>query len=237
MRLLRIKIFQETACYQKPLAFKVGETYPLAPFSTVKGMLHAVLNATEYIPMNLSIQGTYESMMIDYVKKYMYKKANVQFPFSVAGLGMDIEPENVTSMPMYLHLLYNIEHVIHIDAETKILDDLYRRLSETNQTLSLGRWEDLVRIDEIEFVEMKEQGNVTIPYDCYIPTEWAETRRELKSDTIAKMYFRLPRKYEIIRGKRVWDHISTVYLPMNRETEFTKVIPHDGCYPIFLMEG
>lgn len=54
MKLLRLKIFQETACYLKPFAFKVGETFPLAPFSTVKGMLHAVLDAKEYIPMNIS---------------------------------------------------------------------------------------------------------------------------------------------------------------------------------------
>lgn len=68
MKLLRLKFFQETACYQKPFAYKVGETYPLAPFSTVKGMLHAVLDAKEYIPMNLSIQGQSETMLIDYQK-------------------------------------------------------------------------------------------------------------------------------------------------------------------------
>ena len=143
MRLLRLKNYQETACYQKPFAFKVGETYPLAPFSTIKAMLHAVLEANEYIPMNISIQGKSESMMIDYVKKYMYKKATAQMPLNLTGLGYDIEPQNVTAMPMYVHLLYNVEHIIHIDAESTVLEQLYERLSTPNQTLSLGRWEDL----------------------------------------------------------------------------------------------
>lgn len=237
MRLLRVKLFQETACYQKPFAFKVGETYPLAPFSTVKGMLHAVLNADEYIPMNLSIQGMAETMMVDYVKKYMYKKAEAQVPICVAGLGIDLEPEHVTSMPMYMHLLYNVEHVIHIGAEAEVLDELYNRLSAPDQTVSLGRWEDLVRIDEVTFVEMKEKEYVTLPYDCYIPEEWSKSRRELRSDLIAKMYFRLPRKYEIRQGKRVWDYTSVIYLPFNKGIEFTKAIPHDGSYPVFLMKG
>ena len=35
MKILKLKLFQETACYKKPFAFKVAETYPLPPYSTV----------------------------------------------------------------------------------------------------------------------------------------------------------------------------------------------------------
>ncbi len=62
MAVLRLKLFQETACYKKPLAFKVSETYPLPPYSTVKGMLHALVDATEFIPMRISVQGTYDTI-------------------------------------------------------------------------------------------------------------------------------------------------------------------------------
>ena len=47
MKALRIKAYQETACYKRPFANKVTETYPLPPYSTVKGMLHAVMAAKE----------------------------------------------------------------------------------------------------------------------------------------------------------------------------------------------
>lgn len=236
MQLLRLKIYQETACYQKPFAFKVGETFPLAPFSTVKGMLHAVLEANEYIPMNLSIQGKSESMIIDYAKKYMYKKSTAQTPLILDGLDHSGDPENVSAMPMYVHLLFNVEHIIHIEAEENILHQLKKRLLAPSQTLSLGRWEDLVRIDEVEFVELKEtKDTFEAKYAMYIPRSWSESRREFRSDLIEKTYYRLPRKYEIVQGKRNWDYTSVLYVEENQK--FTKNIPFDGEYPVFLIEG
>ena len=58
MKILKLKLFQETACYKKPFAFKVGETYPLPPYSTIIGMFHKILGAAsvEYFTMNISIQ-------------------------------------------------------------------------------------------------------------------------------------------------------------------------------------
>ena len=55
MNIIKLKLFQETACYKKPFAFKVAETYPLPPYSTVIGMLHKVLQAQngEYFDMNI----------------------------------------------------------------------------------------------------------------------------------------------------------------------------------------
>lgn len=65
MKVLRLKLFQETACYKKPLAFKVGETYPLPPYATVKGWAHALLSADQLIPMRVSVQGGYEAKIMD----------------------------------------------------------------------------------------------------------------------------------------------------------------------------
>ncbi len=35
---------------------KITETYPLPPYSTINGLIHKILNATEYIPFNISVQ-------------------------------------------------------------------------------------------------------------------------------------------------------------------------------------
>ncbi|WP_332646990.1 type I-B CRISPR-associated protein Cas5b [Lysinibacillus sp. 54212] len=235
-QLLRFKIFQETACYQKPFAFKVGETYPLVPFSTIKGLLHALLEADKYIPLDISIQGKFETMLIDYQKKYMYKKKEAQIPFIIDGLGVELEPEHVTSMPMYQHLLFHVEHVFHVDAQPEILQQLYDKLTNPDVTLSLGRWEDLVRIDEVTLVEVtKDKLTQHTSYDIYVPEYDAQELREFKGENNLVAYYRMPKKYTIINGRRVWDYSSVALVQQNQK--FISKILTDGEYPIFLIKG
>jgi len=233
MKLLRLKLFQETACFLKPFAYKVGETYPLAPFSTVKGMLHAVLGATEYISMNLSIQGQSESFMIDYQKKFMYKKAEVPQLVTTDGLPEAPIPDSklYTTMPMYQHLLFNVEHVIHVEAEESILNELYYRFHHLDTTLSMGRWEDIVRIDDVCLVEAAEDSMEELVYNQYVPVD-------LENDTYfdgPKAYYRLPRKYEIRDGRREWDYIAAAYV--QKSTLLEDDVMTDGEYSIFLLKG
>ena len=105
MKILKLKLFQETACYKKPFAFKVAETYPLPPYSTVIGMFHKILKAKpgEYFPMNISIQGNYESIFSNYQTLRMYKG------------------DKVTSMPRNVHLLLNVNLLIHVKADDEII--------------------------------------------------------------------------------------------------------------------
>ena len=236
MKLLRLRLFQETACYLKPLAFKVGETYPLAPFSTIKGMLHAIIGATEYVPMNLSIQGQSESSIIDYQKKYIYKKAEMPQFVTTAGLAEEPAPFStalLSTMPMYQHLLFNVQHVIHVEAEEHILNQLYENMHQLSTPLSLGRWEDVVRIDEVCFVEAKEQIVEQSINDQYIPLEYEDL---LSIDGIAP-YYRLPRKYTISNGRREWDYIVAIYAPANTLFDEEEAVLTDDTYTIFLMKG
>lgn len=234
MKLLRLKLFQETACYLKPFAYKVGETYPLAPFSTVKGMLHAVLEASEYIPMNLSIQGKSEGFIIDYQKKFMYKKSDVPQIVTTDGLPEAPEPDTklYTTMPMYQHLLYNVEHVIHVEAKEEILQELYNRFHQLTTTLSMGRWEDIVRIDEVCFVEGTEDWMEEFIYNQYVPVNY---KSSIYFDG-PKAYYRLPRKYEICGGRREWDYLTVAYIQKSTLFEDTKILT-DGDYSIFLLKG
>ena len=94
MKALRLDLFQETACYREPFAIKISETYPLPPYSTINGLLHRILDAKEYIPMRISIQGDYESLVNEYQTTYFYKK------------------NTVTKMPMNQHLLLNVISII-----------------------------------------------------------------------------------------------------------------------------
>lgn len=209
MKTLRLKMFQETACYKKPAAFKVGETYPLPPYATVKGMLHQVLQADRYIPMQLSIQGKYESRIVDYQKHYFFKKNNTsEFPLILDGLAIDYDYSTITSMPIYMHMLLNVELVVHIRAKDEVLHQLHQALTSRNVTYSLGRWEDLVRIDECKFVECTAEDDdddreTVLP--IYLPVS-------LAADAIG-IPFRLNWKYEIVQGIRQWNKIKVRYVP------------------------
>ena len=122
LKILKLKLFQETACYKKPFAFKVAETYPLPPYSTVIGMFHKIIGAKprEYFPMNLSIQGEYESIFSNYQNLRMYK-----------GKGQ------VTDMPRNVHQLLKVNLVIHMKAEDKIVEEIYQNIIQGKETFTL----------------------------------------------------------------------------------------------------
>jgi len=62
MEVLRITLTQSSANYKKEETVLNKMTYPLPPFSTVIGALHSACGYKSYHPMDISIQGKYESM-------------------------------------------------------------------------------------------------------------------------------------------------------------------------------
>lgn len=62
MQAIRIKLKQRQAHYGKPECVDNRMTYPLPPYSTVIGALHGACGYTEYHPMDVSIQGKFDSM-------------------------------------------------------------------------------------------------------------------------------------------------------------------------------
>lgn len=63
MKTLRIVLTQNKAHYRKEESITNKMTYPLPPFSTVIGALHNACKFKKYHPMDLSIQGSYTSLM------------------------------------------------------------------------------------------------------------------------------------------------------------------------------
>lgn len=62
MKALRIVLTQSSANYKKEEVLDNKMTYPLPPLSTVIGAIHTACNYKEYHPMDISIQGKFESM-------------------------------------------------------------------------------------------------------------------------------------------------------------------------------
>lgn len=210
MKALRIKAFQETACYTKPFANKVTETYPLPPYATVKGMIHAVMDARELIPFSLSIQGDYETMIVDYRKTYFVKKKEFNMPIVLDGLAVDTPAfTSMTSMPLYTHMLYNVELVIHVQADESILQEIYDAFRNIDSHLALGRHEDLLRIDEVKKVNVSERNlfeQAYLTHAMYIPTSMIH-----EDERSSGVPYLLNWTYQLKKGIREWQRIPSSY--------------------------
>ena len=211
MKILKLKLYQETACYKKPFAFKVAETYPLPPYSTVIGMLHKILQAKtgEYFPMNISIQGNYESIFSNYQNLRMFK-------------GKD----QVTAMPRNVHQLLNVELVIHVKAEDEIIDKLYTNSTQGVETFTLGRNEDLVRVDEIKIIQepkIEEYKLENVKYNAYIPSE-----------KIQGINYRLNTTYTIKNDLRKWEKVDVKYVEKHTNIDLEEALQdEEGDYIFF----
>ncbi len=214
MKILKLNLFQETACYKKPLALKVAETYPLPPYSTIIGMLHKILQAKpgEYFDMNISVQGEYESIFTNYQNLRMYK-------------GKD----KVTSMPRNVHQLLNINLVIHVQAEDEVIDKIYQNIVNGKETFSLGRNEDMVRIDGIKYVQNIEQvRRDQANRNAYVPLE------KLGED-MPGINYNLNTVYHITPDNlRKYDKVKVKYIEEDSNILLKNVLKdEDGDYIIF----
>ena len=214
MKILKLKLFQETACYKKPFAFKVAETYPLPPYSTIIGMFHKIIGAKsgEYFPMNISVQGNYESIFSNYQNLRMFK-------------GKD----QVTAMPRNVHQLLNIELLIHLKADDEIVDKIYNNIINGKETFTLGRNEDLVRIEEIKYVENASIGYGDInKYSAYILKSICE--REM----LDGINYRLNTTYTLENELRRWNKVDVKYIEKSPDNSINEIEKdEDGDYIFF----
>ena len=195
MKILKLRLFQETACYKKPFAFKVAETYPLPPYSTIIGMFHKIIGAKsgEYFPMNISVQGNYESIFSNYQNLRMFK-------------GKD----QVTAMPRNVHQLLNIELLIHLKADNVIVDRIYDNIINGKETFTIGRNEDLVKLEDIKYVNniLIEQGKME-KYSAYVPKNICE------KELLNGINYRLNTTYIIENELRKWNKVDVKYVEKN----------------------
>lgn len=194
MEVLRVKIFQPKACYTTPLSIKGIETYPLPPYSTIRGMIYNAMGRKfkESDEIEFSIQGKYSSIYRDYWNAVK---------FGIAGK---------EKKPIEVPTLNDVEIIIHI--KSNIIEEIREALLKPKVYLSLGRIEDLIKIVECEKVTLKERDlnslfeRPLIPsYSAYVPQQKAE---ELG---LTGIFYRLNYFYEIIEGYRIFTQTKDVY--------------------------
>lgn len=211
MKILKMKLFQETDCYKKPFAFKVAETYPLPPYSTVIGMFHKIIGAKpgEYYPMNISIQGDYESIFSNYQNLRMFKRKG-----------------KVTQMPRNVHQLLNVNLIIHMQAEDETVEKIYNNVISGKESFTLGRNEDLVRVDEIKIIDKpKEVRDKFINnHNAYIPVKYTD-------EYVNGINYRLNSVYTIKNELRNWEKINVKYIEKHTNESILETLQdEDGDY-------
>lgn len=224
LKILKMKLFQETACYKKPFAFKVAETYPLPPYSTVIGMFHKIIGAKpgEYYPMNISIQGDYESLNLNYIRKIKFateqKKREYKRKYNI-----DID---ATTSPLYSQFLFNVNLIIHMQAEDETVEKIYNNVISGKESFTLGRNEDLVRVDEIKIIDKpKEVRDKFINnHNAYIPVKYTD-------EYVNGINYRLNSIYTIKNELRNWEKVDVKYIEKHTNESILETLQdEDGDY-------
>lgn len=154
---IRLECYQNLSNYRKPASIDVQESFIFPPYSTIIGMIHKVCNFIEYKPVKISIQGEYKSSLFNFYTRHFYNKSNSG---NIKGIG-------------YVELIVDVELIIHIVPEDKSLFDIILNgLKNPSIYPSLGRHEDILRINNVQPVELEETDTVKIYNDSYIPLKY-----------------------------------------------------------------
>ena len=217
MKAVRLKLYQNLVNYKKPTSFQLKETYPLPPYSTVSGMVHNACGFEEYKDMKISIQGNYYSKVNDLYTRY-------EFACAAYETGRhNIKLESKEDKKYYgmirgvstCELLVDVNLLIHIMPEDQsLVEVIYQNLKYPKEYLSLGRREDIVRIDEVEIVDINKEeleDSLTLKRDAYIPLNMFSKDELLSNATI----YKLNKKYDKVEIKkgveiRKWKKVKVI---------------------------
>lgn len=204
-RAIRLQCFQNLANYKKPTSFSIKETFPLPPYSTILGMIHAACDFKEFHPMKLSIQGTNKGTVSELYTRYSFSFATKYEEVRHQICVEDEEKYGVFKGIAHVELVCENHMVIHIIPEEEDFDKVYHSLKYPNKYLSLGRYEDLLDVESVDIVNIFKRKKVATKRNIYIPVE-TQTLEGVKiigneNTTI----FNLTKEYEITKqGLRRW---------------------------------
>lgn len=168
-KVLKVRLHQNTAVYRNPLTTEIVESYPLPPPSTVIGFIHSMIGIIEPKPnsMNISIQGEYSALLRDYQWYKKYDKAQNSF--------------KKERYPILVHTLFDVSLVLHIyfpDEFEYLGKEVERAIKVPPYFPYLGRAEDLVKIEDVDWIEVKLES---------IENGWLKNSALISQDSAAQL--------------------------------------------------
>src|SRR5690606_25702074 len=116
---------------------------------------------------------------------------------------------DMTSMPLYTHMLFNVNLILHIKAEEKVLKQILESFKQLNSHISLGRQEDILRLDSVDIVDLKELDlfeGAQLKHSMYIPSAIIQ-----EDELSTGVPYSLNWTYEIKNRIREWQRIPALY--------------------------
>ena len=199
-RAIRIKCFQNLVNYRKPSSFIIKETFPLPPYSTVLGMIHAACGYKEFHPMKLCIQGTNSGTVSELYTRYSFS-AGTKYEEGRHQICIeDGEKYGIFRGIANVELICDNDMVIHVIPEEEDFEIVYNSLKYPSRYLSLGRYEDLLDIERVDIVNIHQEDEVAIKRDMYIPVSCG-----IELGGRRGTIYNLTKEYEITKqGLRRW---------------------------------
>lgn len=199
-RAIRIKCFQNLVNYKKPSSFIIKETFPLPPYSTVLGMIHAACGYTEFHPMKLCIQGTNSGTVSELYTRYSFSAGTKYEEGRHQICVEDGDKYGIFRGIANVELVCDNDMVIHVIPEEDDFEKVYNSLKYPPRYLSLGRYEDLLDIERVDIVNIHQEDEVETKRDMYILVNYGIDLGD-KRGTI----YNLTKEYEITKqGLRRW---------------------------------
>jgi len=238
MKALKIKLYQELVNYRKPYSYNFLESYPLPPYSSIKGWIYNCINAEdrikyydETIPdLGIAISGNISGITHDlqhYIKIDSFKDFE------------KIKVDLLTRTPTYVTLISSIDLNIYITASDRLLNDFNENLFRNYP--SIGRHEDIANIEFVGDITLEERKlsrmNIhKIDYYVYISEEKSKSFKKTRGS-----FLRIPTVYEIVNGIRYYTKTNVICLGDTELSEghfyFDNTEGHDGRLVDFITAG
>ena len=233
IKALKLKIYQPSAHYRVPFSYQRRFTYPIPPFSTVKGLLCNLLGITDqnygdFVEgLHIAVLGRYESLTKEYTWfRNLSKKSHIDRFHTVSNRIIDGTPQHIGGqMPVVVDVLNEVHLMFYVYHADKIWFEKIHSacLSPQNRTsvLHLGRAEDwIVFEEEPKNVELMPDFCLTLKYFTWLPEKeflLLPSNQEIQSyetlfNRLNANVFRLPLHYEKLDGQRVFTDYLTVKL-------------------------
>lgn len=233
---IRVQLFQQMSNYRKPSSFTVRESFPLPPYSSVIGMIHTACGFEAYHPMQISIQGSSAGEVSDCMTMYSFgiKYDPGRHQYKVKN--ENGEYDGITRGMKYAHLLTDVYLVIHILPDRdEDYEQIVHGLQYPQNFISLGRHEDIVRIDEVTEVElgrMDPEDDYVVyntKFSSYLPTAYYDEDDNTREGIEGTIYM-IPKIFEITKKGRQWKKVvSARLLPEGMEI-INRVMEHENVF-------
>ena len=209
MKAVMIQGHMDTARFSIPgWNGKRGETYPLPPFSTIAGMVHFLCRWDSWHDMKISVSGNGVMNKPEICMRWRggavagseTEEFQQRFPFRVKSGDSFVGWVNTL---IYEAFASDLDLRLHIMPDNQEeVDVIYRKILNPRTFPSLGRHEDLIRIDDVQVVDILLAQEMALDMCAYAPS----------TIKVPGTVYTIHKDYVIKNGKRRFNDIPVKYL-------------------------